>query len=231
MAWEDRTPEQQPAPEGQFQDGNYVGEYIQHICDASAVKGTPRIQIWFRVQGAEVPVDCWMTEATLDGITGDQLAAVGWNGEYGPKCEFDPPGPTALYLRHETYKDKARPRWNISTASKASDATMSSTQRACQLWKQRQGKPAPVPATAPKPPARPSVPARPAPAPTASKPLASDLGEAWDVWAKAGRDGDNAQFYEAIDDVAAKTSKTEAEFSSVEWSMVADKGRPGTPFD
>lgn len=231
----DPTAGTEPASE-LWPEGNYEGTYVSHSCAPSQTKGTPGIAITFQVRDdKQVTVDCWITEATLAGMTGDQLAAMGWNGDY-TKAEFDPPAVCKLYMKHDTYKGKTRERWNISANAKPiTPAALQSVSRACDLWKARRAGSTPVPAAPPKapPPAKPKpaaggppprAPAKapPKPAGTPAKPkeerLASTQDEAWDFWVNAGCD-DGEKFWKAVEEIAP--GKDPATLTAAEWSKVA----------
>lgn len=216
---------------GLLPEGNYRGKYTGHQCTASVAKGTPGIMIDFDIgEGKSVRVECWLSEATLGGMTGDQLRSLGWNGEYGPECRFEPPETVSLYMKHDTYKEKVRERWNISVQGKANESALAGLSRACQLWKARGAAQAPVPASAPKPPSR-NGPAKAPPAmtkPPAKKRRASSEDEAWAWWVKpeAGfKDETEAgeQFWLAVEEVAP--GKGGKELTADEWDAVAARSK------
>lgn len=213
-------------------EGSYTGVFQRHQTTASGAKGTPGIQIFFGVNEREVQVDCWITEATLAGMTGDQLAAIGWNGSYSD-CEFDPPAQVPLYMKHDTYKGKTRERWNISTQAKAATpAVVQAVDRACLVWKSKRatpppapgGRPLPPPAAPPraaapaKAPAAPPKPPAPPKAPKAKPAGPGTMDEAWAVWVECKCE-DGTLFYGAIERVAghADTDK----LTAAQWSEVA----------
>jgi len=214
---------------GLWPPGDYIGRYVRHTCLPSALQGTPGIQIHFDVAGTgqEAQVDCWITEATLASLTGEQLAAIGWNGRYGPECSFGPPESVKLYVRHETYKNKLRERWAISTIREASATTSQAANRACQLWRARRAAPTPVPATRPQapPPARPAPPIQPAP--PNPEPIASTMDAAWSAWVAAGREKAD-EFWTAIE--AVRPGGTAETLTADEWARVAQLATDETPF-
>lgn len=229
--------------------GNYEAVYIGHECKASQVQGTPGIHITFWAAGKkEVVVECWVSEKTLAGMTGDQLAEIGWNGEYGPNCEFamTPETIVPLYMQHDTYKGKTRERWNISTHKASSPQAEAALTRACQDWKAKRAAavkaaPAPAPRASAPPPARaaaPSLvkpalpPARTAPsAPPprrtpAGPPMQSTHQEAWDAWAADGkRSTDSDGFWGLIDQVLGAGRDT-GSITPSEWAKIRDAVPP-----
>lgn len=225
-----QTAEEAAGTSGLWPEGNYTGKYLRHTTNASAVQGTPGIQVYFEVNEQERCVEMWVTPATLDGMTGDQLAALNWNGEY-PNVEFDPPAEVGLWMKHDTYKNKTRERWNISTVSKAAaPEKLQSLSRACDVWKAKRTSAPAAPAAAPKPP--PKSPPKPAgkapPPPKKPDPIprtATNQEEAWQVWldAKADKDG-GAAFWETVKSVCGHQDAERV--TEEEWGLIAGNAPP-----
>lgn len=231
-----------PGASALWPEGNYTGTFLRSNITASAQKGTPGIQLYFQVEGKQVCVECWLTEATLAGMTGDQLRLMGWNGEYTEGAEFAPPDPVPLWMKHDTYKGAVRERWNISAKAAASPAAVASLDRARLLWKAKAAAPAPVPAAAPKappraaaptpakpapaakapaPPPRPKAPKKPEPKPEVApayepKPVTT-LEQAWEHWVSVDCDDADA-FWKAVETVKPGSE----DLSAAEWQAVAD---------
>lgn len=211
-------------------EGNYTGKYVRHTTAASGVQGTPGIQVYFDIDGHEKVVEMWITPATLDGMTGDQLAALNWNGEY-PNVEFDPPESVGLWMKHDTYKNKTRERWNISTFKAASPEKVQSLSRACDVWKAKRTAAPAAPLAAPKPPPKaPPKPAGKAPPPPAKKPdpiprTATNQEEAWQVWldAKADKDG-GAAFWNTVQTICGHQDAERV--TEEEWGLIAGNAPP-----
>ena len=55
-----------PSGVSQWPAGNYVGKLLSHELVTSQIKGTPGIRLWFEVEGEEVSVDVWITDASAD---------------------------------------------------------------------------------------------------------------------------------------------------------------------
>ena len=208
---------------GLWPEGTYRGKYIEHVCAASNTKGTPGIQITFEVDGKRVTVDCWITGATLAGMTGDQLAVLNWNGEYdGPdtKCEFNPPEVVRLWMKHDTFKGKTRERWNISANAKpVTPEKLASVSNACAAWKGSRPPPANGETAPPKAPPRASTKAPPPPPKKTEKPSATNQDEAWALWVTTGND-DGEKFWAAVDKIAP--GKDPADVTPEEWSKVVE---------
>jgi len=238
----------QPAQSALYPEGQYVGSLLRSELVTSQIKGTPGMRLYFRVDNREVQVDLWITEGGAQ-IALDQLAALGWNGDY-EHAEFANGENAPLYVRHESYKGKVRERWNISNFERRPPPppTDSSLVRFAARYKQHAAPPpappagAPsVPRPAPQSPGRPApavrAPARPAPKPVPSAATteldrykqmvaaARDVDSAWAVWEAAGfNDSNAAEFWENVERIGGTTDP--AQIPAEKWQMIAGAAPP-----
>lgn len=228
------------APAGLCPEGEYQGVFLSHKCTASALKGTPCIEVDFDVQGHIKQVQMWITEGGLAGMTGDQLAHLGCEGVY-PDVAFNPPNPVTLYCKHEEYKGRMRERWNVSLPRAANDNASAAAARAMKLWAARRGvQPAPtgrptVPAiTAPAPRAAVSPPPPKAPAPPPPPPKVADAAPVTDVnsaWAAVSSvDPDGTKLWAAItaarDGSEGTPQEIAAKLTPAEWEAIVTSINP-----
>lgn len=237
-------PQQTQAPSGLCPEGEYQGVYIKHTCTASAQKGTPCIEVDFDVQGHIKTVQMYITEATLTGMTGDQLAHLGCSGEY-PDVTFNPPEVVSLYVKHEEYKGRWRERWNVSLPRAASEGSATAAARAMKLWAARRGaQPAPtgrpvtptIAAPSPKPPAlraavAPPPPAAPAPPPPAPKHDLAAVIDANSAYAAIAHvDPDGTKFWAAVAAARDGSEGTPQEIATkltpAEWQRIVTEIHP-----
>lgn len=193
---------------GLWPPGNYTGTLLRHECGATLTSGTNYIRLWFEVNGAQKEVTLYLTDRT-ETFVKDKLDKLGWN--YDPvNMEFANATDVPLYMKHETYKGRARERWDISTfESRPADGSLMARFAArCRA----KGRPAPsVPSAPPSVPSRAgaaagAVPPRPSAPPR--RPEAALTNEsytqesAWAAWVEElGDKCDAGAFWAAVDRV------------------------------
>lgn len=241
MSYYGSTDQQQTQPPaGLCPEGEYQGTFLSHKCTASAQKGTPCIEVDFDVQGHIKTVQLWITEGSLSGMTGDQLAHLGCSGEY-PDVTFNPPNPVALYVKHEEYKGRWRERWNVSLPRAASEGSTTAAARAMKLWAaRRSAQPAPtgrpitptIAAPSPRPAAAPPPPkAAPPPPPAAPAFDIATVVDANSAYAAiASVDPDGSKFWAAVaaarDGSEGTPQEIAAKLTPAEWQALVQSVHP-----
>ena len=213
-------------------EGNYEGEFVGGKFIASALKGTPGIELTFNVHDAQRSSTIWISE-NAGAPAFDQLQAVGWDGNVASPGFSKIGSMIPLYMKHEEYKGKLKEQWRVSTlgtraAPSASDPVINKFAARFKALAPPSvngtapAKPAPAPAPAPAAPKAPPPKAPPKPK-SPPKPRAATMDEAWAYWVECKCE-DSELFYATIEKVAghADSEKLPPE----QWATVAASAPP-----
>lgn len=185
-----------------------------------AKSGNLQVELQFSIyEGVDRTVFLPLTDKARESFVDAQLLDLGFNGNFeDPKFREDLyTDGIDLWLKYETYENKEREKWGISSGGGGTPAPADKLKRLNAQWKAKNGAP-------PKPAGRPGAPApKPAapsgPPPKKEKPFGKD--EAWEAAEKgfAPAVPDTDQWQAAIDE----QGDDEEKFGETEWRAVANK--------
>jgi hypothetical protein len=209
--------------------GDYEAQSILRGSPRSAQTGNVGLEVVFSVDGNEVPVTMWLSEKAFERSR-RQLDSLGFNGDFDSP-QFSATGPFTLSLKHELYKEKMQPQWNLAGSdSKPDPVKLAAMSQRFKALAERAGGPPPVatPAKATTPPA---APAKAPPAPPAKKVSEPrDRNTAWAHFNTAYPRDAASMWDKAIIAISTLSKKSEEEFTEAEYGKVYDLAGSDIPF-
>jgi len=207
-----------------WEQGEYEAKPVSVCYKESAAKGTPYMEVSFRVAEQIKTCNLWLTEAA-ESSTLKKLEALGFNGDFLDNPTVDTSLVVTITCKHEEYNGKWKEAWSYwgSKSSPLDKAKAAQLQAKFKAAGGTVAKPAPKPAPKPVAP----VPARPVAVEPANV-VASNAEEAWDYWCKHfPEEGRDESWVNTIRQFGDKTGD-ESKLTPKDWNDIAKSG--GLPF-
>jgi hypothetical protein len=206
--------------------GEYEAQRIVGAAPRSAQTGNVGLEVTFEVGEHQAPVTFWLSEKAFERSQ-RELNRLGFNGDF-ENPQFSATGPFTLLLRHETYKGKLQPQWNLAGVTERPDPTKLAIV-SLRLKAARAASPPPAPCVpTTTPPASPAPKPKPQAAPRESKPRTRDA--AWQQFNTIFAGEATEQWSRAIAALSSQIGKTEEAFTEVDYGKVFDMATSDIPF-
>jgi hypothetical protein len=207
--------------------GEYEAQRIMSAGPRSAQTGNVGLEVAFEVDGHRVCVTFWLSEKAFERSQ-RQLTSLGFNGDF-ENPQFSATGPFVLSLRHEMYKDKLQPQWNLASGADRPDpAKLAIVSQRFKAASRTSSGPPPAPRVPTTPPAPPAPKPKPQAAPRESKPRTRDA--AWQQFNTIYAGEATEQWNKAIAAVSSQIGKTEEAFTEADYGKVFDMATSDIPF-